>query len=97
VWRIDEAFEICAGFGRGGICRDSTQRISDNVFFTCFVSEGSTEFINEDTPAEHPLSIELGKVMGEVLVVTVDNNLVSEEESTVFLESFDNANRLDIS
>jgi len=78
VWRIDEAFEICAGFGRGGVCRDSTQRISDNVFFTCFVFEGGNEFINEDTPAEHELSIELGKVMGKVLVVTVDKDLVSE-------------------
>jgi len=29
--------------------------------------------------------------VGQVLVVTVDNDLVSEEESTVFLESFDNA------
>jgi len=67
-----------------------TQRISDNGFFTCFVFEGSTDFINEDMPAEHALSIELRKVMGKVLVVTVDNDLVSEEESTVFLESFDN-------
>ena len=46
--------------------------------------EGSTKFINEDTPAEHVLSVELGKVMGQVLVVTVDNDLVSEEESVVF-------------
>ena len=53
--------------------------------------EGSTEFINEDTPpAEHALSIELDQVIGQVLVVTVDDGLVSEEESTVFLESFDN-------
>jgi len=58
------------------------------------VFEGSTEFINEDAPAEHALSIELGKVMGKVLVVTVDNDLVSEEESTVFLESFDNTEAL---
>jgi len=90
VWRIDEGFEICAGFGRGGVGRDSTQRISDNIFFTGLVFEGSTKFINEDTPAEHTLSVELGEVMGQVLVVTVDYDLVSKEESAAFLESFDN-------
>ena len=63
MWRIDEGFEICAGFGRGGIGRDSTQRISDNIFFTCLMFEGNTEFIYEDTPVEHALSVELGKVM----------------------------------
>ena len=52
--------------------------------------EDSTKFINGNAPAEDTLSIELGHFVGQILVVTVDKNVITEEQGAEGAKGFDN-------
>ena len=76
--RENEGAEVDAGFGSGSRGRNTAEGIGNDVFFAGFVLEGSTKLINEDTPTKDSLSVEFGKVVSEVLVVTVNDNFITE-------------------
>lgn len=81
----DKGFDFSSSFGSSGRGENSAKGIGNNIFFASLVLEGGTKLINEDAPAQDVLSVEFGKVVSEVLVITVNKDFIAKEKVPAFL------------